>query len=646
MNQLSGQNRTVVRDVYPTIDEGRYAIKRVVGEEVNVWADVFADGHDSVMAAVQFKHQSERRWKEVPATSIGEDRWHAKFTVDKLGEYSYRVLGWVDYALYWQYGLAKKADAGVNVSVELQEGLEYIQYLKTQCNKSEEKWLTKVNDAFVDETRRNEAIQQARSDKMSALLAKYPYRPFISTSTAYRITVEREKAVFSTWYEFFPRSSSTKKGKHGTFKDCIELLPRVAEFGFDTLYFPPVHPIGYINRKGKNNNTTALEGDVGSCWGIGSLEGGHTDIHPDLGTLADFKKLIKEAEKLGIEIAMDYALQATPDHPWVKQHPDWFKQRPDGSIQYAENPPKKYQDIYPIYFETADWKNMWGEFRAILLFWIKQGIRVFRVDNPHTKPYGFWEWVIAEVRKQHPDIVFLSEAFSRPKVMHELAKAGFSQSYTYFTWRNTKQELMEYMNQLTQGPMSESFRPNFWPNTPDILPYALQNQTEHIYLIRYFLAATLSSNCGVYGPVYELMQNAALPGKEEYKDSEKFQVSQWNWDERNAITHLYTVVNNARKTYKALQRTNNITFCDIANDQLLAYLKKGTDGSTILCVVNLDGQYPQAGQLRLHPDQLDKQYHEAINLKDLITGKTYTWHGDSHFVQLYPTNPIHLFVIE
>lgn len=646
MNQLSGQVRTVVRDVYPTIDSGRYAIKRVVGETVNVWADVLVDGHDIVCAAVQYRHKSERRWREASATSIGEDRWHASFHVDKLGEYVYRVAGWVDYALYWQYGLSKKADAGVNVSLEIQEGLEVLQTLLGQCTKSEAKWLEKVKGVFKNKESQAEAIQLARSEKMSSLLAKYPNRPFIAYSPEYKITVEREKAVFSTWYEFFPRSSSPTKGTHGTFKDCINLLPRVAELGFDTLYFPPVHPIGYINRKGKNNTTTALDGDVGSCWGIGSKEGGHKDIHPKLGTLADFKRLIKEANKLGIEIAMDYALQATPDHPWVKQHPAWFKQRPDGSIQYAENPPKKYQDIYPVYFETEDWKKMWSEFKDILLFWIEQGLHVFRVDNPHTKPFGFWEWIIAEIRTQHPDIVFLSEAFSRPKVMHELAKAGFSQSYTYFTWRNTKQEIIAYMQELTQGPMSESFRPNFWPNTPDILPYALQNQSEHIYLTRYFLAATLSSNCGVYGPVYELMQNAALPGKEEYKDSEKFEVSYWNWDERNAITQLYTVVNQARKTYKALQRTNNVTFCAIENDQLLAYLKTGTDGSKILCVVNLDGQYPQAGHVQLHPDQLGKSYHDPIQVKDLITGKRYTWHGDSHFVQLYPTNPVHLFVIE
>lgn len=644
MPTKNAQVRTVVRDVYPTIDGGRYFIKRVVNEEVNVWANVFADGHDIVCAAVQFKHESEKTWSENRAEPIGNDRWHAKFTVTKQGYYDYRFIGWTDYALYWQYGIAKKADAGVDISVELLEGLEFLKPLRKQADKEEKAFLDECKSAFENKENLGLAIQFAKSERLIALLNKYPNRPFVASNNGdLRVYVDREKAAFSTWYEFFPRSASDKF-EHGTFKDCIKRLPRIAEMGFDTLYFPPVHPIGITNRKGKNNATTAQPDDVGSCWGIGAKEGGHKDLHPQLGTLADFKKLIKEAEKLGIEIAMDYALQATPDHPWVESHPEWFKQRPDGSIQYAENPPKKYQDIYPIYFETEDWKAMWQEFLDTALYWIEQGIRVFRVDNPHTKPFRFWEWLIAEVKKQHPDVLFLSEAFSRPAIMQELGKAGFTQSYSYYTWRNTKAELIEYVNELTHGPTSETFRANFWPNTPDILPYSLQNASEHEYVTRYFMAATLCSNVGVYGPVYEFMVNAAVPGKEEYWDSEKYEFRQWDWNKETAVTKTYRLVNQARKQYKALQRTNNIEFLHIENDKLLAYLKKGSDGSQVLCVVSLDGNHAQSGELHLHPSQLGKI--DGFALHDLATGQNYQWHGDRHFIHLNPTSPFHLFVIQ
>jgi starch synthase (maltosyl-transferring) len=646
MFRQKGQIRAIIRNVYPCVENGKYAIKRVQNEEVNVWADVFADGHDVIRASIQYRHSSEKKWHEVPAFEIDQDRWHAKFIVAKIGTYYYRFTGWADYALYWQYGIAKKADAGLDVSIELLEAEPFLSFLLKKTKTDEKKYVQLCINTFTDESKRDEAIKLAKSAKLTALFQKYPNQPFVEYSDPYRLEVEREKAVFSTWYEFFPRSSSNKQNAHGTLKDCIKLLPRVAEFGFDTLYFPPIHPIGYINRKGKNNTTSAGADDVGSCWGIGSTEGGHTDIHPQLGTIKDFESLVKEAKKLGIEIAMDFALQATPDHPWVEQHPTWFKQRPDGTIQYAENPPKKYQDIYPIYFETEDWENMWVEFLNILFFWIKKGIRVFRVDNPHTKPFIFWEWIIAAVKEKHPEVIFLSEAFSRPKVMEELGKLGFSQSYTYYTWRNNKHEIIEYVNELTNGLMSETYRPNFWPNTPDILPFALQNKSTHIYYTRYFMAATLSSNVGVYGPVYELMVNEAINGKEEYFNSEKFEIGHWDWKERNTITQLYTIVNKTRREVKALQRTNNITFLQIDNDQLLAYLKVGTDGSKVICVVSLDGHHPQASQLHLHPSQIGKEYHDAIELTDALTGNSYTWHGHSHFIQLSPEQPCHLFIIK
>lgn len=646
MKSINGQARAVVRDMYPFIDGGAYSIKRVVDEEVKAWCDVFADGHDTVQAALQFRHESAKTWSETRAFPIGSDRWEASFKVEKQGSYAYQFIGWVDYALNWQEGIIKKIAHGIQVKSELLEGISYLETLKEAAPRKEHSFIEECVTCFGEDAHYERATLLAGSSRLKRLFEKYPNRPFVTKSAQQgAVYVDREKAAFSTWYEFFPRSSSSKPGVHGTFKDCIKLLPRVAELGFDTLYFPPVHPIGEVNRKGKNNTTEAKDGDVGSCWGIGSKDGGHMDVHPELGTLEDFKKLVKTAKKLNIEVAMDFALQAAPDHPWVKEHPSWFKHRPDGTIQYAENPPKKYQDIYPIYFESEDWKEMWKSFLEILLFWIEQGIHVFRVDNPHTKPFQFWEWIIAEVKKKHPDVLFLAEAFSRPSVMQELAKLGFTQSYTYYTWRNSKAEIIEYMNELTQGPTSETFRPNFWPNTPDILPFALQNPSESTYITRYFMAATLSGNCGVYGPVYELMQHHALSGKEEYLDSEKFEFSHWDWSVRNAVTDCFQRVNLARRKYKALQRTNNLSFVDVSNENLLAYLKTGSDGSQVLCVVNLDPVNQQAGQLHFHPSLVGKRFDDSLKLTDLMTDAEYEWRGDSHFVQLSPDAPCHLFVI-
>ena len=467
-----------------------------------------------------------------------------------------------------------------------------------------------------------------------------------NASKELQIYVDRKKALFSTWYEFFPRSSSQTEGQHGTFKDCERLLPRIAEMGFDTLYFPPVHPIGEVNRKGKNNTTNAKEGDVGSAWGIGSQYGGHKDIHPQLGTVEDFKALIKKAKDLGIEIAMDYALQAAPDHPWVKEHPDWFKWRPDGTVQYAENPPKKYQDILPIYWESKDYKNLWKECLDILMYWIDCGIKVFRVDNPHTKPYYFWNWIIAEVKKQHPDILFLAEAFTKPKVMQQLAKQGYTQSYTYFTWRNNKQELIEYMTELTQSDQREYMRPNFWPNTPDINPYHLQGANESKYLQRYVLAATLSSNIGIYGPVFEQQIDDAIPGKEEYYMSEKFEVKHYNWDVQNKLTSIISKVNAIRHQHEALQQTNNIKFCHIENDNLLAFYK-WNDSKTdeLLIIISLEQYYAQQGTVQLPLQDLGIHSGQQITVNDLVTGSSYNWHNEWNFIELHPTLPFHIFKI-
>ncbi len=644
--KLQGQTRAVVRDVWPAIENGRYAIKRVVGEQVAVWFDALSDGHDVVRGGLRYKHETEKKWTTANADSIGSDRWQAFFTVEKQGTYLYEALGWVDYALTWQHGITKKIDVGLDVKVELLEGLPFLKSLPKQITKDEKKFISECTKAFESDKKYDEALMLAKSEKLHQIFLTYPSQSFLASSEiSLRVYVDREKAAFSTWYEFFPRSAASVAGKHGTLQDCIKQLPRVAEMGFDTLYFPPIHPIGEINRKGKNNATDASAGDVGSCWGIGSKHGGHTVIHPELGTLNDFKQLVETANELGIEIALDYALQFAPDHPWVKEHPEWLKQRPDGSIQYAENPPKKYQDIYPVYFETADWKNLWNALLDVALFWVEHGIRVFRVDNPHTKPILFWEWLITEVKKKNADVLFLAEAFTTPKVMQELGKVGFTQSYSYYTWRNTKHELVEYMNELTQGAMSETFRPNFWPNTPDILPWSLQNANEHTYLTRYFLAATLSSNVGVYGPVYEFMEHRAMAGKEEYYDSEKYEVRLWDWKKKTRITELYTAVNKARKELPALQRTNNIRFCHIENDQMIAYIKQDGKGSRVLCVCSLDSNNTQSGLLQLSPPMLGLPEGSALQLQDVFTGQTFQWQGDAHFVKLDPSQPYHLFLV-
>ena len=646
MQKIKGQTRAVVRDVWPIVENGRYPIKRVVGDQINVWFDAYADGHDVVRGGLRFKHENERKWTYLLANEIGNDRWHAKFAVSKQGYYTYEPIGWIDYALTWQHGIAKKIDAGQSVVVELQEGLPYLKSLLKLVSKEEKKYLGDCIEAFEDAGLYEKAIALAKSESLHRIFSIYPNQPHLfSAEPELRVYVDREKATFSTWYEFFPRSASST-GKHGTFKDAISLLPHVAEMGFDTLYFPPVHPIGEINRKGKNNATNAQPGDVGSCWGIGSKDGGHTSLHPQLGTLDDFKKLIITAKELGIEIAMDFALQCAPDHPYVKANPQWLKQRPDGTIQYAENPPKKYQDIYPIYFESEDWKNLWKELLDIALYWVDQGIRVFRVDNPHTKPLSFWEWLIAEVKKKNQDVLFLSEAFTKPKLMQELARLGFTQSYTYYTWRNSKHELVEYMNELTQGITSETFRPNFWPNTPDILPWALQNANEHTYLTRYFLAATLSSNVGVYGPVYEFMEHKSMPGKEEYADSEKYEVRHWDWKKKTAITELYSKVNKARKEIPALQRTNNIRFCNVENDQLIAFCKFDGDKSRVVVVCSLDSQQPQSGHVHLAPWMLGMPDGSNFRLRDALSGQVFDWYGEHHFVALTPQHPYHLFIVE
>ncbi|MBT8318040.1 MAG: alpha-1,4-glucan--maltose-1-phosphate maltosyltransferase [Lutibacter sp.] len=643
---MQNQKRVVIDHVSPQVNCGEFPIKRVVNQMVTVNSNVFSDGHDIIAASVLFKHETENKWSEVRMNHLHNDEWVASFVVKKQGFYSYKVQGWVDYALNWQHGITRKIDDNQHVKSELLEGVEYIKEIEKKVSKSEKEYLDNLKKLFLNEKVYDNAILEARGQKLKAIFWKYPQKKLANSSKSFDIYVDRLKAQFSTWYEFFPRSSSNKEGVHGTFKDCIKLLPRIANMGFDTLYFPPVHPIGEVNRKGKNNTTEAKKGDVGSAWGIGSKKGGHKDLHPQLGSISDFKALIKAAKKLGIEIAMDYALQTAPDHPWVKQHPDWFKWRPDGTVQYAENPPKKYQDILPIYFETTDFKNLWNECLDILVYWIECGINVFRVDNPHTKPYYFWNWIITEVKKKYPDVLFLAEAFTRPKVMEQLAKQGYTQSYTYFTWRNSKHELIEYMNDLTQTALSEYFKPNFWPNTPDINPFHLQGANESKYMQRYALAATLSSNIGIYGPVFEQMISDALLGKEEYLNSEKFQICNYNWEINNNLIRIITKINKIRQEQEALQQTNNIKFCTIENDQLMGFYKwNDSKTNELLIVISLDDHYTQQGTIQLPMHDLGIHHGQGIEVKDLLTGNSYHWNSEWNFVQLHPSLPIHIFRI-
>ena len=471
---INGKSRVIIEHVQPTVDGGLYPAKRTLGERVDVAASIFGDGHDHIRAKVLYKKKGVTEWSEVEMKSSVNDEWIGSFYASELGKYTFTIQAWIDHLDTWYDGFKKKVNAKVDVHVELKEGAIFLKSLAAK------------DTALLSVARKLEssdyaaAVREVMSDSFAKIVQDHPLQEHeTKLEKEFEIMVEHKKALYSTWYEFFPRSSSLQPGKHGTFQDCIRLLPRIAAMGFDILYFPPIHPIGKINRKGKNNNVRAQKDEPGSPWAIGSEEGGHKSILPELGTLDDYKKLIAEAKKHNIDIGFDLAFQCAPDHPYVKEHPHWFRQRPDGSIQYAENPPKKYQDIYPFNFETDQWKELWDELKSVILYWIEQGVTIFRVDNPHTKPIPFWHWVIGEVNREFPEVIFLAEAFTRPKIMASLAKVGFTQGYTYFTWRVTKQEITEYMNELVHGPSRNYFRPNFWPNTPDILPFHLQHQKEN-----------------------------------------------------------------------------------------------------------------------------------------------------------------------
>lgn len=645
--EINGQQRVIIEGVTPEIDAGRFYIKNVIGEVVTVEADIFADGHDVLRGRVLYRHEDELAWQFTEMHFINNDRWTAQFKTLKTGFYHYTVTGWIDHALTWHHGFIKKYEDNQNMAVELLIGADLLEAMLPKASKADSAAIKKLVKLFRDEKKYTEAVQQALASQILGYIDQHPNLDNASTyNRELKVYTERVKAGFSSWYSFFPRSAARVEGQHGTFKDCEALLPRIAEMGFDVLYFPPIHPIGFNFRKGKNNTVNALPGDDGVPYAIGSEAGGHKDVLADLGTLEDFKELIKKSAEHGLEVAMDFAIQCSPDHPYVNDHPKWFTWRPDGTVQYAENPPKKYQDILPINFENDDWQNLWEELKSILDYWCEQGVRIFRVDNPHTKSFHFWEWCIAEVQKKYPGTIFLSEAFTKPKVMKQLAKLGYTQSYTYYVWRTSKHELIEYMTELTKSEMKDYFRPNFWPNTHDINPYMLQGGNEAAFIFRYFMAATLSSNYGIFGPSYELMYHEPYPGKEEYLNSEKYEVRYWDWEKRNKLTDVITRVNAARKVNSALQSTNNITFCDIANDNIIAYYKK-TGENHILCVVNIDPNNRQGGFIKVPIYDLGISDGTPFSVFDILTGTTYHWSSEWNYVELDPSNmPMHLFRIE
>jgi starch synthase (maltosyl-transferring) len=635
--------RVVIESVKPEINGGRFAAKRAIGERMTVEADIFADGHDAVVAMLLYRREQTPRWTETLMTPLVNDRWRATFEVKETGTYLYTLQGWVDRFETWRQAFAKKVDAEQDVALDLLSGAELVEFAAKSAGGEDRKLLTD----FAARLRSTPAAATtlALDDELSALMKKYPDRRWTTTyDKELRLSVERSKARFSTWYELFPRSCGS--GEHGTFRDCENRLPYVAHMGFDVLYLPPIHPIGRSFRKGKNNSLVADPTDVGSPWAIGAREGGHKAIHPQLGSLDDFKRLTKKAKEFDIEMALDIAFQCTPDHPYVKEHPDWFRKRADGSIQYAENPPKKYQDIYPLDFETKLWEELWNELKSVMDFWCEQGVRIFRVDNPHTKPFPFWEWIIAEVKNQYPDVLFLAEAFTRPKVMYRLAKLGFSQSYTYFAWRNTKAELTQYFTEITQTDVADFFRANLWPNTPDILTEYLQFGGRPAFMARLVLAATLGANYGIYGPAFELGEN--LPreaGSEEYLNSEKYEIKNWELDSPDSLKELIARVNRIRRENRALQSDRSLRFHAVDNPEIIAYSKRTEDlQNVIVTAVNLDPHHTQSGWVDLAAEELGIDPQQPYQMHELLTNARYLWHGTRNYVQLNPQSvPAQIF---
>jgi starch synthase (maltosyl-transferring) len=640
----------VVVNVQPEVADGKYAAKAIVGETLTVEADVFADGHDVVRAVLLHRHESEREWRETELELINNDHWAASFKLERLGLYCYTVTGWVDGFRTWRRTVTRRLEAGQDTSADLTAGEALFRAAAARAEGGDRERIAAAGGRLADEGRPATArAQEAVIEELAALIDRYPDRAH-ATSYSKELSVRADPALarFSAWYEMFPRSASPDPGRHGTFRDVEARLPYIEDMGFDILYLPPIHPVGSTNRKGKNNAVRAEAGDYGSPWAIGSAEGGHKAVNPLLGTPEDFRRLVEKARERRIEVALDIAFQCSPDHPYLKEHPDWFRWRPDGTIQYAENPPKKYEDIVPFDFECEDRDALIEELIDVVRHWVRQGVRVFRVDNPHTKPFALWERLIETLKSEQPDLIFLSEAFTRPKIMYRLAQIGFTQSYTYFAWRNNKWELAEYLNTVTRPPVSTFFRPNLWPNTPDILTEYLQTGGRPAFMARLVLAATLGASYGIYGPPFEMSESRPREhGSEEYLDSEKYQLRHWDLDRPDSLRHFISRVNAIRRENTALQHNSALEFHNTDNPELICYSKRSPDGeNSVVAVVNLNPRQTQAGFVDLDMDSFGANGARPYQVHDLLTGARYFWQGRRHFVQLDPhRSPAHIFAV-
>ena len=627
MDALAGR-RVAIETVYPELDGGRFPAKRVVGDVLEVWADVFSDGHDKIAAALKYRAPGERDWREAPMTHVDNDRWVGRAPLGRMGRWTYTVEAWRDLYATWRADTAKKVEAGLDVSLELIEGRAIIE-------DAEAKELL----ARLDGMKEAERLPFMLSPEAGRMMTKAGQRTNLTRyERELELVVDREAARFAAWYEMFPRSQSGDAERHGTFLDVIPKLPYVRDLGFDVLYFTPIHPIGRVNRKGRNNTLKPAPNDPGSVYAVGSEDGGHKDVHPELGTLEDFRTLVGAAQAHGLEIALDFAIQCAPDHPWLKQHPEWFDWRPDGSIKYAENPPKKYEDIVNVHFYRGAYPALWQELRDVVLFWCAQGVRIFRVDNPHTKPLPFWEWMIREVQDRHPDAIFLAEAFTRPKMMRRLAKLGFTQSYTYFTWRDEKAEIIEYIEELAHSPMREYYRPNFFVNTPDINPPILQTGGRPAHMMRACLGATLSSLWGVYSG-FEICEATPIPGREEYLHSEKYEIKNWDLDRPGNIRGFIARLNRIRRENPALRDWRHVRFYNAWNEQILYYgrFTPGLD-NFLLIAVNLDGERAQGADFEVPLWEFGLPDEASVEAEDLLADRRFVWRGKVQRMRLDPND--------
>jgi starch synthase (maltosyl-transferring) len=638
----------IIEDVTPAVEGGRYPVKRVVGEPCVVEADVFREGHQILRVVVQWRCERDEGFAEAPMISLGNDRWRGEFAPSENARYFYGIEAWTDIFASWLADFTKKARSGRDIGSDLLEGILYLEAIAKHANPADADFLSRCIANLKENQVHVVATVDTLSDpRIAEIAAHVADRAGVTRLDPFlELIVDRPKARFSSWYEMFPRSQSSAPDRQGTFREAESRLPGIRDLGFDVLYLPPIHPIGRTNRKGPGNSLNGGNRAVGSPWAIGNEAGGHTAIDPALGTIADFERFVATARRLGIETALDFAVQSSPDHPWVREHPEWFSHRPDGSIKYAENPPKEYQDIYPIDFDTPDRRGLLAELHRVIEFWIDRGVTIFRVDNPHTKPIAVWQWLIRTIQAAHPEIIFLAEAFTRPKVMRALAKAGFTQSYTYFTWRNSKAELIEYMTELSQSPMREYFRPNFFTNTPDILPPILQSGGRPSFKLRLVLAATLSPSYGIYSG-FELCENQAVPGTEEYLNSEKYEVKVRDWNAPGNINEFIAQVNAIRVHNPALQELSNLRFLPIDNDQIVFYSKATTNMDNVLLVaVNLDPVNVQSGTGVVPPEAIGANAGQSFRVKDLITGEVYTW-AEHNYVRLDPLiQPAHVLRVE